>query len=85
METALRQWRSGENDLHQISYCYRASLIDDTGMPQLTNDEVLDGLKHEWASVEGAIEKMGCQPTSELGRYIKERDLNVVQTYISEM
>jgi hypothetical protein len=54
-------------------------------MPQLTNDEVLDGLKHEWASVEGAIEKMGCQPTSELGRYIKERDLNVVQTYISEM
>ena len=73
------EWR---DHLHQISYCYRASLIDDSGMPNLTSEEIEDGFEHEWISVEGAIRKMmECQPTSELGRYIKERDLYLVQTY----
>jgi 8-oxo-dGTP diphosphatase len=76
------EWR---NDLHQISYCYRAHLVEDTGIPELTEDEVVDGLKHEWTSVEAAIEKMkGCQPTSELGEYIKERDLYFVKTCSEE-
>ncbi|TVY52439.1 hypothetical protein LSUE1_G010363, partial [Lachnellula suecica] len=71
------EWR---NDLHQISYCYRARLLEDTGAPELTDDEVADGLRHEWVSVEVARGKMKeCRPTSELGAFIKERDLYFVE------
>ncbi len=35
-----------------------------------------DGLSHEWVSVNKALESMSAaEPTSELGRYIKERDI----------
>lgn len=66
------------NDLHQVSYCYRATLIEghEHGNPELTEEEVSDGLKHEWVPVEKAVQTMeGLEPTSELGCYIKERDL----------
>lgn len=64
------------NDLHQISYCYRATLLDETGRPELTEEEVADGLSHEWVPVGKALETMSSvEPTSELGRYIKERDM----------
>ena len=70
------------NDLHQISYCYTAHLVEDTGATSLTGDELGDGLQHEWSSVPAAIEKMkASQPTSELGRFIKERDLFFVEKF----
>ena len=73
------EWR---NDLHQISYCYVAYLVEDTGVTELTDDELVDGLEHEWISVPAAIERMkASQPTSELGRFIKERDLYFVEKY----
>ena len=73
------EWR---NDLHQISYCYATHLIEDTGAIELTDDELVDGLQHEWISIRAAIEKMKVsQPTSELGRFIKERDLYFVEKY----
>lgn len=73
------EWRS---DLHQLSYCYAAHLVEDTGAMELTDDELVDGLEHEWISVRAAIEKMkASQPTSELGRFIKERDLYFVEKY----
>ena len=73
------EWRS---DLHQISYCYATKLVEDTGAIELTDDELVDGLQHEWVSVWAAIEKMKTsQPTSELGRFIKERDLYIVERY----
>lgn len=63
-------------DLHQISYCYLAQLISKSGRPELTEDEVEDGLVHEWAPVDKALEMMkAIQPTSELGHFIKERDI----------
>jgi 8-oxo-dGTP diphosphatase len=63
------------HDLHQISYCYRAKLLEKTGKPELTEDEVVDGLSHEWVSVAEALELMSTvNPTSELGHYIKARD-----------
>ena len=35
-----------------------------------------DGLSHEWASVKDALRQMSAvEPTSELGRFIKERDI----------
>lgn len=70
------------NDLHQISYCYAAHLVEDTGAIELTDDELVDGLQHEWVSVRAAIAKMkASQPTSALGRFIKERDLYFVEKY----
>jgi 8-oxo-dGTP pyrophosphatase MutT (NUDIX family) len=64
------------NDLRQVSYCYCADLVDDSGKPSLTEDEVADGLSHQWMSVEEAKRVMAeAEPTSELGRYIKQRDM----------
>lgn len=64
------------NDLHQRSYCYCADLVDDSGKPTLTDEEVLDKLGHLWVPVEKAMELMGAaEPTSELGRFIKDRDI----------
>ena len=64
------------NDLHQFSYCYRARLIDEVGKPELTEEELADGLSHEWVPVGNALHIMSSvEPTSELGRYIKERDM----------
>jgi hypothetical protein len=64
------------NDLHQISYRYRAHLLDEVGKPNLTEDELADGLSHEWVPVGKALQIMlSVEPTSELGRYIKERDM----------
>jgi 8-oxo-dGTP pyrophosphatase MutT (NUDIX family) len=76
----VEEWR---NDLHQLSYCYRAHLVEDTGAPDLTEEEVVDGLQHEWVSIKIALDKMkAIEPTSELGRYIKERDIFFVETFI---
>ncbi|KAK4099851.1 hypothetical protein N658DRAFT_508252 [Parathielavia hyrcaniae] len=64
------------NDLHQVSYCYRATLLDETGRPDLTEEEIADGLSHAWVPVEKALDIMpSVEPTSELGRYIRERDM----------
>ncbi|EON69303.1 hypothetical protein W97_08463 [Coniosporium apollinis CBS 100218] len=74
------------DNLHQISYCYRAHLVKDTGVTQLTKDEIADGLQHKWISVKSAIEKMKtCEPTTELGGYIKERDLYFVEMYAKDL
>jgi len=75
----VEEWR---NDLHQLSYCYVATLVDDTGAPELTEEEMSDGLQHEWVSVATALERMkAVQPTSELARFIKERDIFFVETF----
>ncbi|KAL7939063.1 NUDIX hydrolase domain-like protein [Trichoderma chlorosporum] len=64
------------NDLHQISYCYVADVIDDTGSPVLTEQERAEGLCHEWMSIDKALEALAMvEPTLELGRYIQERDI----------
>ncbi|KAK3345816.1 hypothetical protein B0T25DRAFT_520370 [Lasiosphaeria hispida] len=68
------------NDLRQVSFCYCADLVDDSGKPSLTEDEISDKLSHSWVDVEEAKKVMaGVQPTSELGRYIKERDLYLLE------
>jgi 8-oxo-dGTP diphosphatase len=78
------EWR---NDLHQISYSYRAKLVEETGKTELMDDELADGLgSHGWMCVEKALEKMrACQPISELGCFIKERDLFFVETYAKSL
>ncbi|KAK3390299.1 hypothetical protein B0H63DRAFT_557293 [Podospora didyma] len=66
------------NDLHQMSYCYVADIVNASGDPSLTEDEIADGLGHLWLSVEEAKKRMAeVESTSELGRYIKKRYLSV--------
>jgi 8-oxo-dGTP diphosphatase len=68
------------NDLHQISYCYCADLVDATGRPELTEEELVDGLSHSWMPFDKAVEVMtAAEPTSELGRYIRERDIYLLE------
>lgn len=64
------------NDLHQISFCYCADLVDDTGNAMLTEEEIDDQLQHRWVSVEEAKSLMAtAEPMSILGQFIKERDI----------
>lgn len=70
------------NDLHQLSYCYIAILVEDTGRRRLTDLETAEGLSHSWVSVSEAIDLMkNATPTSELGRFIKHRDLYLVERF----
>ncbi|GAM86949.1 hypothetical protein ANO11243_049700 [Dothideomycetidae sp. 11243] len=64
------------NDLHQISYCYKATLVEKVGEPVLTEEELEDGLSHVWLPYAAALKVMNdAEPTSELGVFIKERDV----------
>jgi 8-oxo-dGTP pyrophosphatase MutT (NUDIX family) len=64
------------NSLHQISYCYIADVINATGSPCLTKEECIEGLSHQWMSIDKALEVMAMvKPTSELGCHIQERDI----------
>jgi len=76
------EWR---DDLHQTSFCYVASLKEDTGNPKLTTLEASEGLTHRWVSLPDALEKMRkMEPTTELGRYIKKRDLFFMESFASQ-
>ncbi|PKS11917.1 hypothetical protein jhhlp_001212 [Lomentospora prolificans] len=71
--------------LHQLSYCYRARLLDRTGKPALTQEEIEDGFSHEWISVEEVLRLMNtAEPTSELGQCIMERDLFLLTEALGE-
>ncbi|KUJ24632.1 uncharacterized protein LY89DRAFT_26119 [Mollisia scopiformis] len=80
--TCLATCEEYRNDLHQISYCYVTKMIEDTGRPELTELEASEGLSHRWVSVNEAMEVMqDSVPTSELGKFIKERDLFFVEKF----
>ncbi|KAK4232995.1 hypothetical protein C8A03DRAFT_39330, partial [Achaetomium macrosporum] len=54
--------------LCQLSYCYCADLVDGSGQPNLTEEEVDNGLRHLWVSVEEAKKLMAAaRPTSDFG------------------
>ncbi|VUC26672.1 unnamed protein product [Clonostachys rosea] len=62
--------------LHQISFCYIADLLDESNPPSLTEDEIQDGLQHQWLPLIDAKKAMAAaEPTSALGSFIKERDI----------
>lgn len=64
---------------HQTSYCYLADVVDDTGKPCLTEEELSDGFVHQWMTVKQALEAMSAaEPTTEFGCYVKERDSYVL-------
>ncbi|EPE33228.1 Nudix [Glarea lozoyensis ATCC 20868] len=77
---ATEEWR---NDLHQLSYCYNAKVIEDTGVLELTELEIGEGLTHQWVDVGAVVNMMkACVPTSELGNFIKKRDLHFVEKFM---
>jgi 8-oxo-dGTP pyrophosphatase MutT (NUDIX family) len=77
------EWR---NDLHQISYCFVVKLVEDTGKPEITELESQEGLTHTWLNIKDALRMMrDSQPDSELGNFIKERDLFFVETFASSI
>ncbi|KAK4125650.1 hypothetical protein N657DRAFT_273747 [Parathielavia appendiculata] len=60
----------------QVSYCYVADLVDDSGEPALTEEEIDDGLGHLWMPVEEAKRVIAAaEPTSDFGRSVKGRDI----------
>ena len=60
--------------------------MEDNHETALTDEEKDEGLQHEWLSLDDAIEKTkACEPTSELGRYIKERDTFLMETWASRL
>ncbi|EHK48299.1 uncharacterized protein TrAtP1_001058 [Trichoderma atroviride] len=65
--------------LHQISYCYLADVLDDTGEPCLTEEELADGFTYQWMDIYKAVEIMAAAvPTTEFGCFVKERDAYVL-------
>jgi 8-oxo-dGTP diphosphatase len=79
----VEEWR---NDLHQLSYCYVAHVLEDTGATALTEEETGDGLEHRWVHIDVAIKLMKeAQPTSTLGLSIKERDLFFVEKFAAAL
>ncbi len=72
--------------LHQISYCYVAHVLEDTGATALTEEEVEDGLEHRWVHVDEAINLMKkAKPTSVFGLSVKERDLFFVEKFAAAL
>ncbi|KAH6612272.1 hypothetical protein B0J18DRAFT_77780 [Chaetomium sp. MPI-SDFR-AT-0129] len=60
----------------QTSYCYIADLVADTGKTALEEEEVEDGLKHMWVSLNEAKRLVeGAVPESEFGRSVREREM----------
>jgi len=69
--------------LHQISCVYIADVVDASGKPELTEGELIDGFTHEWITPLEALEKIQeAQPTSEMGRFVKERDTYLLNEVI---
>jgi hypothetical protein len=77
----LKEYR---NDLHQISHLYLATLIEDTGVPELTDLEKSEGPTHHWVKVERVLDLMNSVvPTSNLGKSIQKRDVWFVETWLN--
>lgn len=75
----MEEWRG---DLHQVSWCYVAEVVE-RGEMELTEEERGEGLVCEWVGIGEVVKKMkGIEPTSELGRSVKERDVFLVETYL---
>jgi hypothetical protein len=69
--------------LSQESHAYVCTVFKDTGKVELTELEAEEDLVHSWCSIEEALEKMeGVKPTTELGEFIKKRDIFLLGAYI---
>ncbi|KAF3940809.1 hypothetical protein ABW19_dt0201548 [Dactylella cylindrospora] len=78
----VEEWRF---ELHQYSYCYVGQVADDTGMPELTEDEAICGFVHKWVPLADAVTKirdvegMG---EKNMGWFTTRRDSWLVSVYL---
>lgn len=67
--------------IHQVSYCFLADVVGEKGLPNFMGDEIEDGFKPEWMSLEQAILKMEEEANVEEyeGKFIRLRDLTFLK------
>jgi 8-oxo-dGTP diphosphatase len=69
--------------LHQESHAYLCTVRNDTGKVELTDLEASEGLAHLWCPISEALQKMKTiEPNTELGEFIKKRDVFLLETYL---
>lgn len=69
----------------QISYCYRAILVAETGRRELTTEEMEDGFSHEWMDlIEASKNLEGCQPDNGFGKFVKEREVWFLDVFLNQ-
>lgn len=79
----IAQTTEYRGSLQQESHAYICAVLRDTGKVELTDLEKAEGLAHFWCPVEEALEKMkAVEPTTELGEFIKKRDIFLVEAYL---
>lgn len=72
--------------LHQESHAYICTVREDTEKVELTELEASEGLAHLWCPVAEALQKMNAvEPTSDLGKFIKKRDIFLLEAYLHEL
>lgn len=73
---AIEEYR-GKFELHQISYCFLADLAGNKGLPELEEDEIVDGFEPVWMSLDTAIKTLEAEAPVENyeGKFIQKRDL----------
>jgi 8-oxo-dGTP diphosphatase len=79
----IAQTTEYRDTLHQESHAYVCTVRADTGKVELTALETSEGLAHFWCSFAEALQKMKTiEPTTELGEFIKKRDVFLLETYL---
>ncbi len=72
-----RKW-----NLKQISYCYWGKIISKKNSPHFTKEEINDGFKLIWASLDEAIKKIEKdKPKDFEGSFIQKRDLIFLKNF----
>ncbi|WP_315120618.1 NUDIX domain-containing protein [uncultured Clostridium sp.] len=69
----------------QISYCYYSKVKGEIGKPNYTEEEVNNGFKLKWMSIEEAINSLEKdEPYNYMGKFIKERDKTFLKEFINK-
>lgn len=69
--------------LNQESRAYICVVRKDTGKVRLTDVEASEGLVHLWCPITEALQMMkDVEPSNELGKFIKKRDIFLVEAYL---
>lgn len=72
--------------MHQMSYCYVATVTEETGKTDLSEEEKNEGLGFQWHGVLEVLRYMfHSQPTSDLGRSIRMRDMRLLWKYAENL
>jgi 8-oxo-dGTP diphosphatase len=75
----ITEYRKKRN-LRQVSYCYLAKVIGEKGAPDLTPDEISEGYKTVWLSIEEAIKKISESNAPFYSwQYVKIRDISFLE------